>query len=331
LKILVTGGAGFIGSEFVRALLQDKYSEFGLKPDQVIVIDALTYAGNLRNLAPISDDKRYRFVHGNINDYKLMLDISQQCDLIVNFAAESHVDRSIENPAIFIETNVLGTYTVLEVAQRNKVKRVIQVSTDEVYGSIKNGSWNEDSPLIPNSPYAASKASADLLARSYFKTFGLDVITTRCCNNYGPYQHHEKLIPQLISRILQDESLPIYGNGLNVREWIHVSDHARAIGLIAVKGTGGDVYNIGSSEEFTNLEIANKLLSLVPTSNSKITFVKDRLGHDFRYSLIDDKVRNLSHENRVEFVPGLVETLNFYSSLRCIKTDFQPSIGAIIK
>jgi len=313
LKILVTGGAGFIGSEFVRALLQDKYSEFGLKPDKVIVIDALTYAGSLRNLAPVSDDKRFSFIHGNINDFKLMLDISQQCDLIVNFAAESHVDRSIENPAIFIETNVLGAYTVLEVAQRNKVKRVIQVSTDEVYGSIKIGSWDEESPLKPNSPYSASKASADLLARSYFKTFGLDVIITRSCNNYGPYQHNEKLIPQLISRILQGESLPIYGDGLNIREWIHVGDHAHAIALIAVKGTSGEVYNIGSSEKFTNLEIADILLSLVPESSSKIAFVKDRLGHDFRYSMKSRKIKNFGQEFR-SFESGISDVIKFYEN-----------------
>jgi dTDP-glucose 4,6-dehydratase len=312
LKILVTGGAGFIGSEFVRALLQDKYSEFGLMPDKVVVIDALTYAGDLKNLAPISDDKRFSFVHGNINDYELMLETSRNCELIVNFAAESHVDRSIENPAIFIETNVLGTYTVLEVAQRNKVNRVIQVSTDEVYGSIEKGSWNEESPLKPNSPYSASKAGADLLARSYFKTFGLDVIITRSCNNYGPYQHHEKLIPQLISRILQGESLPIYGDGLNIREWIHVSDHARAIALVAMKGTSGDVYNIGSTEEFTNLEIANKLLSLVPKSNSKINFVKDRLGHDFRYSLDFTKLTKIGFASRTHFESSIVDLLKWH-------------------
>jgi dTDP-glucose 4,6-dehydratase len=312
LKILVTGGAGFIGSEFVRSLLQDKYVEFGLIPTEVIVIDALTYAGNLENLEEISTDPRYEFVHGNITDFELMLEISKSCDLLVNFAAESHVDRSIENPSIFIETNVLGTYTVLEVAQRNGVKRVIQVSTDEVYGSIENGSWNEESTLKPNSPYSASKASADLLARSYYKTFGLDVVITRSCNNYGPFQHHEKLIPQLISRILRSKSLPIYGEGLNIREWIHVSDHARAIGLLAAKGISGDVYNIGSSEEFTNLEIANKLLSLVPESSSKIEFVKDRLGHDFRYSLNSTKIEDLGFKLKNGFGKGIAETIDWY-------------------
>lgn len=312
MKILVTGGAGFIGSEFVRSLLQDKYAEFGLIPTKVIVIDALTYAGNLENLEEINADPRYEFVHGNITDFELMLEISKSCDLLVNFAAESHVDRSIDNPSIFIETNVLGTYTVLEVAKRNNVRRVIQISTDEVYGSIENGSWNEESTLKPNSPYSASKASADLLARSYFKTFGLDIIITRSCNNYGPFQHHEKLIPQLISRILRSESLPIYGDGLNIREWIHVSDHTRAIGLLAVKGTSGDVYNIGSSEEYTNLEIANKLLSLVPESNSKIEFVKDRLGHDFRYSLNALKIQDLGFKLTNGFEKGIAGTIDWY-------------------
>jgi len=285
MKILVTGGAGFIGSEFVRSLLQNKYSEFGLEPSEVVVIDALTYAGNLDNLAEISNDPRFKFIHGNITNLQLMQDISKGCDLIVNFAAESHVDRSIENPAIFIETNVLGTYTVLEVARRNKVKRVMQVSTDEVYGSISEGSWDEDSPLKPNSPYSASKASADLLARSYVNTFGLDVIVTRCCNNYGPYQYPEKLIPVLITKILKGEDLPIYGNGENVREWIHVSDHARALAFLSQKGNYGEIYNIGSEEEFSNIEIAEKILDVMKSDASKIEFVADRIGHDIRYSL----------------------------------------------
>jgi dTDP-glucose 4,6-dehydratase len=290
VKILVTGGAGFIGSEFVRSLLQNKYSEFGLNPSEVIVIDALTYAGNLDNLAEISNDPMFEFVHGNITNLQLMQEISKGCDLIVNFAAESHVDRSIENPAIFIETNVLGTYTVLEVARRNKVKRVIQVSTDEVYGSISKGSWDEDSPLEPNSPYSASKASADLLARSYVKTFGLDVIVTRCCNNYGPYQNPEKLIPLLITKILQGEDLPIYGDGKNIREWIHVSDHARALAFLSQKANYGEIYNIGSGEEFSNIEIAEKILDVMKSKVSKIKFVEDRMGHDLRYSLDSGKL-----------------------------------------
>ncbi len=312
LKILVTGGAGFIGSEFVRSLLQQKYDELGLSPKHVTVIDALTYAGSLENLKSISSDGRFEFVHGNITDFDLMLKLTRDCDLIFNFAAESHVDRSIENPAIFIETNVLGTYTVLEVAKQNKVKRVVQVSTDEVYGSIEKGSWNEESPLKPNSPYSASKASGDLLARSYFKTFGLDVVVTRSCNNYGPYQHIEKLIPQLITRILNDKPLPIYGDGSNIREWIHVSDHSRAIAFISLNGVAGEIYNIGSSDELTNLEIANWLLELVPSSKSKINLVADRLGHDFRYSLNKTKLSGMGFDGKIQLSRGLEDTLEFY-------------------
>ena len=313
MKILITGGAGFIGSEFVRSLLQNKYSEFGLDPSEVIVIDALTYAGNLDNLAEISDDPRFRFVHDSITNFGLMEDISKNCSLIVNFAAESHVDKSIENPAIFVETNILGTYTVLEVARRNNVKRVIQVSTDEVYGSTKEGSWGENSPLQPNSPYSASKAGADLLARSYVNTFGLDIIVTRCCNNYGPYQHPEKLIPLLFTKALLGENLPIYGDGKNIREWIHVSDHAGAIAFLSQKGNSGEIYNIGSGEEFNNLEIAKLVLDISRSSISKIEMVVDRKGHDFRYSLDSSKLINLGWECKIRFDFGLKETFNFFN------------------
>jgi dTDP-glucose 4,6-dehydratase len=312
VKILVTGGAGFIGSEFVRSLLQNKYSEFGLDPSEVVVIDALTYAGNLDNLKIVSNDPRFKFVHGNITNLQLMQDISKGCELIVNFAAESHVDRSIDNPAIFIETNVLGTYTVLEVARRNKVKRVMQVSTDEVYGSITEGSWNENSPLEPNSPYSASKASADLIARSYLNTYGLDVIVTRCCNNYGPYQYPEKLIPLLITKIFQGEDLPIYGNGKNVREWIHVSDHARALAYLSQKGNYGEIYNIGSGEEFSNIDIAEKLLEVMKSEVSKIKFVADRLGHDMRYSLDSEKIRLSGFSTNTHFIENLPILISWY-------------------
>jgi len=238
-----------------------------------------------------------------------MLEISKSCDLLVNFAAESHVDRSIDNPSIFIETNVLGTYTVLEVAKRNNVKRVIQISTDEVYGSIKSGSWDEDSPLQPNSPYSASKASADLLARSYVNTYGLDVIVTRCCNNYGPYQHPEKLIPLLITKILNGEDLPIYGDGKNIREWIHVSDHARAIAFIGIQGIAGEIYNIGTADEFENIELANLVLESFNPKNSKLILVEDRKGHDFRYSLDSSKIRKMDWQAKVSFKNGLVDTI----------------------
>jgi len=312
LKILVTGGAGFIGSEFVRSLLQDKYAEFGLIPTEVIVIDALTYAGNLDNIAEVSSDTRYKFVHGSITDFELMLEISKNCDLLVNFAAESHVDRSIDNPSIFIETNVLGTYTILEVAKRNEVKRVIQISTDEVYGSIENGSWDENSPLQPNSPYSASKASGDLLARSYVNTYGMDVIVTRCCNNYGPYQHAEKLIPLLITKILNGEDLPIYGDGKNIREWIHVSDHARAIAFLSGSGVSGEIYNIGSDEELSNISLALEIIEIMQSNKSKIQHVADRKGHDFRYSLDDSKYRKFGIANQFSLktsIPKIAEQL----------------------
>jgi len=312
VKILVTGGAGFIGSEFVRSLLQNKYSEFGLNPSEVIVIDALTYAGNLENLAPISEDPRYKFVHGNITNFDLMLEKSKGCNLVINFAAESHVDRSIDNPALFIETNVLGTYTVLETARQNNVNRIIQISTDEVYGSIKSGSWNEDAPLQPNSPYSASKASADLVARSYVKTFGLDVIITRSCNNYGPYQNPEKLIPLLLKKAFISENFPIYGDGKNVREWIHVIDHTRAIAFLAMRSESGEIYNIGSSTELNNIEIANLIKEKIRNCTSKIEFVADRQGHDFRYSLNASKLLALGFIPQINFRSGLEYLIENY-------------------
>jgi len=314
VKILVTGGAGFIGSEFVRSLLQNNYSEFGLEPSEVIVIDALTYAGNLGNLSEISNDKRFRFIHDNITNLSLMEDISRGCDLIVNFAAESHVDKSIESPAIFVETNILGTYTVLEAARRNNVKRVIQVSTDEVYGSIEQESWSEDSPLQPNSPYSASKAGADLLARSYVKTYGLDVVVTRCCNNYGPYQNPEKLIPLLFTRVLLGQNLPIYGDGKNIREWIHVSDHARAIAFLSQNGNPGEIYNIGSGQEFENLEVAKLVLEISHSSISKLEMVADRKGHDLRYSLDSSKLLNMGWNCKIRFEFGLKEAFDFFKN-----------------
>ena len=312
MKILVTGGAGFIGSEFVRSLLQNKYSEFGLEPSEVVVIDALTYAGSLDNLAEISSDPRFKFVHGNITNFDLMLEKSKGCNLVINFAAESHVDRSIDNPAIFLETNVLGTYTVLETARRNNVNRVIQISTDEVYGSIESGSWDENAPLQPNSPYSASKASADLVARSYVKTFGLDVIITRCCNNYGPYQNPEKLIPLLITNSLKNRDLPIYGDGKNIREWIHVIDHARAIAFLATRSESGEIYNIGSSTEWSNIEIANLIKGNIRSCTSEIEFVEDRQGHDFRYSLDVSKLLNIGFTLQINFRSGLESLIENY-------------------
>jgi dTDP-glucose 4,6-dehydratase len=316
LKVVVTGGAGFIGSEFVRALLKNDFRDLGLLPSEVVVIDALTYAGSLSYLSEIENDSRYTFIHGNITNAPLMSKITQNCDLIVNFAAESHVDRSIENPIAFVETNIMGVQTVLDAARLNSVRRVIQVSTDEVYGSIISGSWTEESPLLPNSPYSASKASGDLIARAYNRTYGLDVIITRCSNNFGPFQHTEKFIPKLITNMIHGVDLPIYGDGSNVREWIHVSEHARAIAFIAINGYAGEIYNIGSPIHLSNLELVEEILHLFGETKSKLILVPDRLGHDFRYSLDSRKLTNLGFHFKNDFLKRLSETISWYKSPR---------------
>ncbi len=312
MKIVVTGGAGFIGSEFVRSLLKGRYREIGLSPSQVIVIDALTYAGNLANLTEIEADPRYVFVRGSITNASLIKRFTQNCDLLINFAAESHVDRSISKSSAFIRTNVLGVQTILEVARQNKVGRVIQISTDEVYGSIDLGSWTESSPLLPNSPYSASKASADLIARSFNQTYKLDIIVTRCSNNFGPFQHTEKLIPKLITNMILGVDLPIYGDGSNVREWIHVSDHAKAIAFVAVNGSPGEIYNIGSENYLSNLDLANELRKLYGETQSKIIHIPDRLGHDFRYSLDSEKLQKLGYSTQQNLSQSLLSTIHWY-------------------
>jgi len=314
VKVVVTGGAGFIGSEFVRSLLRNEYKEFGLIPSEVVVIDSLTYAGNISNLKCIVSDSRYNFVKGDITDLELMDAVTKNCDTLVNFAAESHVDRSIVNSEIFIKTNVLGVHTVLEAAKRNSVNRVIQVSTDEVYGSIDNGSWTEESPLLPNSPYAASKAGGDLLARAFHQTYGLDVIITRCSNNFGPFQNKEKLIPLIITNLISGIDLPIYGDGSNIREWIHVSDHARAIAFLVNEGKAGEIYNIGSENWISNLDLVKTIMDNFGKSDSKIVNVPDRLGHDFRYSLDYKKISGLGFNVTGSFSNRLIETIEWYKS-----------------
>jgi len=311
VKILVTGGAGFIGSNFIRYFLQ-KYSQY-----QIVNLDKLTYAGNLDNLSDMENRPNYRFVKGDICDSELVNKIVKDgVDAIVHFAAESHVDRSIYDPAIFVKTNVLGTQTLLESALKFKIDRFIQISTDEVYGSLgKEGSFTESSPLLPNSPYSASKASSDLLVRSYFETFGLPAIITRCTNNYGPYQFPEKLIPLFITNALFDQSLPIYGDGLYVRDWIYMEDHCKALDVILHQGKVGEIYNIGGGNEKTNLGITDLILQKLNKPKSLIQHVKDRPAHDRRYSLDCSKIKTqLGWKPSTPFEEGIAKTVDWYST-----------------
>lgn len=308
MNILVTGGAGFIGSNFVRRIFDGSFSGFG----KVTVLDKLTYAGNLANLSEISSDA-YEFIKGDICDVSLVEKLAKRHDVIINFAAESHVDRSIGSSRDFIETNVLGTHTLLEAAKTGGISRFLQVSTDEVYGTISEGSWDENAPLLPNSPYAASKASADLIARSFFRTYGLDIRITRCSNNYGPNQYPEKIIPLFVTNLLQGRKVPIYGNGLNVRDWLHVDDHCRGIFLTLTLGSPGEIYNMGGGSAMTNMELAKKILMLMEKDEKSIYFVEDRLGHDFRYSIDYDKIsQNLGYIPKVDFENGIMKTIEWY-------------------
>jgi dTDP-glucose 4,6-dehydratase len=311
VRILVTGGAGFIGSHYVRSLLS---TDRGNGISKVTVLDALTYAGNLASLAPVDHEPRYSFVHGDIADSSLVHDLISECDAVIHFAAESHVDRSISGSAEFIRTNVLGTHTLLEAAKQAKIGRFVHVSTDEVYGSINDGSWPETDPLQPNSPYAASKASSDLLVRSYFKTYGFNTVTTRCSNNYGPYQHPEKLIPLFTTNLINDSKVPLYGNGLNIRDWLHVDDHCNGIHLALMKGEAGEIYNIGGGTELNNIDITKLILASFNKSwDESVVQVEDRKGHDLRYSVNWAKANEqLGYEPRVPFVAGIEETINWY-------------------
>ena len=311
MHLLVTGGAGFIGSQYVRSLLSTDRGE-GIS--KVTILDALTYAGNLANLDPVDNDSRYSFVHGDITDSSLVHDLVSDCDAVVHFAAESHVDRSISGSSEFIRTNVLGTHTLLEAAKQANIDRFVHVSTDEVYGSIDVGSWPETDPLQPNSPYAASKASSDLLVRSYFKTHGLNTVTTRCSNNYGPYQHPEKLIPLFTTNLIKQNKVPLYGNGLNVRDWLHVDDHCNGIHLALMTGEPGEIYNIGGGTELNNVEITKLILASFNKSwDESVVQVEDRKGHDLRYSVNWTKANEqLGYEPRVPFLAGIEETINWY-------------------
>jgi len=306
MKLLVTGGAGFIGSNFIRHILLT-YEDY-----KIINLDKLTYAGNLENLRDIEKDPRYKFVKGDICDSSVLDGLAKGTDVIVNFAAETHVDRSITEPASFIKTDVFGTYVLLEVAKKYKHKRYIQVSTDEVYGNVEIGSSREQDPLNPSNPYSASKGGAGLLALSYWVTYGLPIIITRSSNNFGPYQYPEKLIPLFITNALYDISLPLYGDGKNVRDWIHVHDNCVAIDLALHKGEPGEVYNIGAGNEKTNLEIAEFIVGELGKPKSLIKLVKDRLGHDRRYSLDSTKIFNLGFVPRYEFKEALKEAIKWY-------------------
>ena len=308
MKIMVTGGAGFIGSNFIHYLLK-KYDDV-----EVVNYDKLTYAGNLDNLRDVENDPRYHFIKGDICDKELVEQVIKDYGIeqIVNFAAESHVDRSITGPEPFIKTDIFGTFTLLEASRKFDIERYVQISTDEVYGSIKEGSFREDDPLNPSSPYSASKAGADMLVIAYYKTYGLNTVITRSSNNYGPYQYPEKLIPVLIIRALHDQPLPIYGTGENVRDWLYVEDNCKAIDLVRQKGKEGEIYNIGANDEWKNIDVAKMVLKILNKPKSLITFVKDRAGHDFRYSLKIDKIRELGWRPETSFPDGLKKTVEWY-------------------
>jgi dTDP-glucose 4,6-dehydratase len=304
MRILVTGGAGFIGCNFVRLLVK-KYPD-----DEIIVLDKLTYAGRRENLQDIAD--RIIFIHGNICEPADVLKVGD-CDVIFNFAAETHVDRSIEDPGSFIRTDVIGTWTLLEYARQHDVSRFVQISTDEVYGSISTGSFHETDPLDPSSPYSASKAAAEHIVRSYYKTYGLPSLITRSSNNFGPFQYPEKLIPVLILKTLSNQPLPIYGSGNNVRDWLYVEDNCTAIDTIYSKGKPGEAYNIGAGNELPNIEIARMILKIMDKKQDLITFVKDRPGHDFRYSIHSGKIRNLGWKPAFSFTTALRDTVRWYT------------------
>ena len=313
MTLLVTGGAGFIGSNYVRYLLETS-------GDRVVNLDLLTYAGNLANLAGCEEDDRYRFVRADIRDRDALRAIfaEERIEAVVHFAAESHVDRSVEGPEVFVTTNVLGTEILLEESRAAGVKRFVMVSTDEVYGSLGDrGLFTESTPLAPNSPYAASKASADLLCRAFFRTFDFPVMITRCSNNYGPYQFPEKLIPLMIANALEDKPLPVYGDGLNVRDWLFVDDHCRAVDLVLRDGRPGQVYNVGGCNEMANIELVGLLVDKLGRSRDLITFVEDRPGHDRRYAIDASFIMSeLGWAPRVDFAAGLSRTVDWYLANR---------------
>lgn len=311
-RLLVTGGAGFIGSNFILYMM-DKYPEY-----KITNLDALTYCANLNNLKTVEDNPNYEFIKGDITDDNLINKVVANMDYIINFAAESHVDRSIEDSQIFIKSNVLGTQVLLDAAKENNIEKYIQISTDEVYGSLgKTGFFTEETPLTPNSPYSASKAGADLIVRAYYKTFDLPINITRCSNNYGRFQFPEKLIPLMINNALENKKLPIYGDGKNIRDWLHVLDHCRAIDLVLHKGKIGEVYNIGGNNEIQNIDLVKLILKTLNKDESLINFVEDRLGHDRRYAIDSSKIqKELGWKPKYSFNEGIKETINWYLNNR---------------
>lgn len=310
MHVLVTGGAGFIGSNFVRMIADGSFPQIS----RVTVLDKLTYAGVKENLDSAQSMTGYSFVQGDICDSKLVASLLEDVDAVINFAAESHVDRSIAGAADFVQTNIVGVQTLLDACKAVDRKiRFVQISTDEVYGSIESGSWTEEWPLLPNSPYSASKAGGELLARSYNKTHGLDVVITRCSNNYGPFHFPEKLIPLFVTNLLEGKKIPVYGTGKNVRDWLHVDDHCRGIYTVLTKGRAGQTYNIGGGRELTNLEITDLILQTMGADETSIEYVEDRKGHDLRYSVDWSKSKNeLGYEPQVTFEQGLAQTIQWY-------------------
>lgn len=310
MRYLVTGGAGFIGSHYVRCLLE---GSLGAEVAGVTVLDKLTYAGNLANLAAVAGDSRYSFVQGDICDGAVLDAVLPGHDVVVNFAAETHVDRSIAGPQDFVVTNVVGTQALLDACRRHAIPRVVHIGTDEVYGSIDSGSWTEDSPLLPNSPYAASKAAAELLVRAYHRTYGMSVSSTRCSNNYGPYQFPEKVIPLFVTNLLDGIKVPLYGDGLNVRDWLHVDDHVRGIQIVVERGEPGAAYNIGGGVELTNRQLTERILEHMGCAwDEGVDYVPDRLGHDRRYSVDDSRLRALGYAPTRSFDEAIDATIAWY-------------------
>lgn len=306
MKLLITGGCGFIGSNFIRYIL-GKYPDY-----KIVNLDKLTYCGNLENLETVEKNPNYTFIKGDICDERVVNKVVKDCDFIVNFAASTHVDRSIEDASSFIQTNVQGVYVLLEAVKKNKVKKMVQISTDEVYGSIQKGSFRETSFLHPNSPYAASKAGGDHFTIAYYTTFKLPVIITRSSNNFGPYQFPEKIVPLFITNLLVDKRIPLYGDGMNVRDWLYVMDNCKAIDIVLHKGKIGEIYNIGGSFEIPNIELTRIILKKLDKSDKMINYVADRLGHDRRYSLDSKKIRKLGWKPEVSFNTAIKETIDWY-------------------